>query len=173
MPVAQDKFKSFCAEYGLEYVRQLAEDGVSLCEMAKRCGISLSTLERWRRRYPRFRDAIELGRREADFSVVEAIYKRATGFNVTTNKTHKLKRVDYDPDTGRKLREYEELAVGVDEEYIAPDLRAGMFWLKNRQPERFGERASVSEVFDGGVVELPQADSIDPLPEQDSEDQPL
>ncbi len=164
--MATNKFKVWCSEYGLETIRRYAEEGVSEAEIAKRCGITPTTFRKWKEKYPKLSDAVELGRRDADFSVVEAVYKKATGFNVLTNKTHKLKRIDYDPDTGKKLREYEELAVGVDEEYIAPDLKAGIFWLKNRQPENWSDRTMTHEESrEGGIVELPSADRIDAAPE--------
>lgn len=164
------KFEAFCRQYGLELVRKLAEDGYSDEEIAARVGLEPSELNLWQHRYKRLRDAIELGRREADFSVVEAVYKRATGYNVTLKKTHKLKRVDFDPVTGKKIREYEELATADDEDYVPPDLRASIFWLKNRQPERWSEKGIGIESVEGGVVELPTADSIDlPVDEGGSE----
>ena len=159
------KFESFCREYGLEFIRRLAEDGYTEEEIAQRAGLDPAEFKVWSRRHKKLRDAIELGRREADFSVVEAIYKRATGYNVLTKKTHKLKRVDFDPVTGKKIREYEELAVADDEDYVPPDLRASIFWLKNRQPERWSEKGIGIELGEGGIVELPQADLIDPVSE--------
>ena len=167
--MATDRYIVWCQNYGLETIRRLAEEGLSDAEIAAAVGVTSSQLQRWRKKHPRFRDAIDIGRREADFSVIEAVYKRATGYNVSTKKTHKLKHVDYDPETGKKLREYEELAEGTDVDYIAPDLRAGIFWLKNRQPERWGEKGMPSESLDGGVVELPNADTIDPCTECDTE----
>ena len=159
------KFEAWSREYGLEFIRELAEDGYTDDEIARRAGLTPREFNVWRHRHKKLRDAIELGRREADFSVVEAVYKRATGYNVSTKKTHKLKRVDFDPVTGKKLREYEELATADDEDYIPPDLRASIFWLKNRQPDRWGEKGLLTEAGEGGIVELPRADSIDPVPE--------
>ena len=159
------KFETFCREYGLELIRELAEDGYSEEEIARRVGLTPREFNVWRHRHKKLRDAIELGRKESDFSVVEAVYKRATGYNVSLKKTHKLKRVDFDPVTGKKIREYEELAVADDEDYVPPDLRASIFWLKNRQPERWSEKGIGIEAVEGGIVELPQADSIDPVPE--------
>ena len=158
------KFETWVSEHGLELVRKLAEDGYSLEEIAIRTGITPEELELWRHRHKKLRDALELGRREADYSVIEALYKRAVGYNVLTKKTHKLKRIDFDPVTGKKIREYEELATADDEDYVPPDLRASIFWLKNRQPERWSEKGIGLEASEGGIVELPQADSIDPIP---------
>lgn len=161
----KSKFESWSREYGLEFIRRLAEDGYTDDEIAVRAGLEPHEFKVWRHRHKKLRDAIELGRREADFSVVEAVYKRAIGYNVSTKKTHKLKRVDFDPVTGKKIREYEELAVADDEDYVPPDLRATIFWLKNRQPERWSEKGVGFEASEGGIVEIPQADSIDPIPE--------
>lgn len=161
----KSKFESWCREYGLEFVRKLIEDGATFEEIALRSGITEHDFKVWSHRHKKLRDAIELGRREADFSVVEAVYKRATGYNVSTKKTHKLKHIDFDPVTGKKIREYEELATADDEDYIPPDLRASIFWLKNRQPERWSEKGIGIEISEGGIVEIPTADSIDPIPD--------
>ena len=155
-----DKWKQ---EYGLEYLRRFAEDGMSDSEIAESIGIKPAILRRWKKKYPEVNEAINLGRIGADFAVVEALYKKATGYNVRTNKTHKLKCVDFDPVTGKKVKEYESLAVGVDESYVPPDLKAEIFWLKNRQPYRWNEKDAVAadEAADEvGVVEIPVADRI-------------
>ncbi len=162
--MATSKYEHWLETVGLEFIRRLAEDGLCEEEIAVRAGIELSRFRRWKKKHPEFAAALKLGAQGADFAVVEALYKKATGYNVSLNKTYKLKRVDYDPDTGKKLREYEELAVGVDESYVPSDLRAETFWLKSRQPERWCERTekSLSEgEAAGGVVELPEADMID------------
>ena len=160
---AQGRYRKWCDRYGHEVVRRLAEEGLSDAEIAERCELSAENFERWCKKYPKLRNAVEMGRQEADFSVVEALYKKATGYNVRTNKTHKLKCVDFDPVTGKKVKEYESLAVGVDESYVPPDLKAEIFWLKNRQPCRWKEKelhVDDGEDGDGGVVEIPRADRI-------------
>ena len=159
----QGKYRDWCDKYGFEFLRRLAEEGCSDEEIAQKCGLTVDVFTRWKKKYQKFSDAIEIGRVEADFSVVSALYRKAVGYSVKTPKTYKLKRVDFDPETGKKLREYEELAVGVDEDYIQPDLRAEMFWLKNRQPRRWSEKGigDDGEGIEFGVVEIPEADAID------------
>ena len=39
------------------------------------------------------------------------------------------------------------------------DIRAGLFWLKSRQPSRWGGKTGESEL--SGIVEIPEADTID------------
>lgn len=160
------RYEKWRERFGEEFLRRLASLGLSDEEMAARCCLELSVFRRWRRKYPEFDRAIRLGSQSSDYAVVEALYKKATGYNVSLSKTYKLKRVDYDPDTGKKIREYEELATGVDEDHIPADIRAETFWLKNRQgdawsdhPERAVEGAEGAAC--GGVVEIPEADLLD------------
>lgn len=166
--VANNKYFRWKEDSGLECIRRLAEEGLSDEEIELRSGIGVTLFRRWKKEHPEFAAAIELGRAGADYAVVEALYKKAIGYNVSLSKTYKLKRIDYDPDTGKKIREYEELATGIDENYVPGDLKAETFWLKNRQPERWSEKPRYSSI-DGeevsGVVEIPEADSIDDEPE--------
>ena len=166
--MSDKKYLEWKERFGLESIRRLAEEGLSDEEIAIRSSLGVTLFRRWRKRRPEFAAAIELGRATADYAVVEALYKKAVGYNVSLSKTYKLKRIDYDPDTGKKIREYEELATGIDENYVPGDLKAETFWLKNRQPERWSEKPifSQGEGEGGGVVQLPEADSID----EDTED---
>ena len=160
----QGKYREWCDKYGFDLLRRLAEEGNSDEEIAKKCGLDIEVFTRWKKKYHKFSDAIEIGRFEADFSVESALYRKAIGYNVKTPKTYKLKRVEFDPETGKKIREYEELEVAEDECYVPPDLRAEMFWLKNRQPRRWSEKVigdADSEDSETGVVEIPEADRID------------
>lgn len=159
----KSKYSAWLEAYGLEYIRRLAEEGLTDEEIATRSSLELSVYRRYKRCYPEFAEAIALGRASADYAVVRSLYKKATGYNVTLNKTYKLKRVDYDPETGKKIREYEELATGVDETHVPADLRAETFWLRNRQSERWSEKQeNVTSDGEGlGIVVIPEADMID------------
>ncbi len=164
-----NKYLKWKEASGLESIRRLAEEGLSDEEIGVRSGIGVTLFRRWKKKIPEFAAAVELGRSGADYAVVEALYKKAVGYNVSLSKTYKLKRVDYDPTTGKKLREYEELATGIDENYFPGDLKAETFWLRSRQPERWSEKPVHSQ-SDGegegfGVVELPEADTIDEEPD--------
>ena len=105
--------------------------------------------------------------------IEDAIYKRARGYKQSVKKTFKVKRVEYDPTTGKKTLEREELETGIDEIPVPADVRAGIYWLSNRAPERWGSHASGDRGLEsdgdaGGVVILPE---LDELPEtMDAED---
>ena len=173
--MSSDRYTLWLERYGLELLRRLAEDGFGEEEIAARCGLDLKTFRSWRKKYSDFSGALELGRAESDLAVIRSLYKKATGYNVALKKTYKLKRVDFDPDTGKKLREYEELATGIDESHVPADLRAETFWLKNRQSDRWGEGADREEAVDGenecGIIEIPAADKLDGIETGDGDSQ--
>lgn len=99
--------------------------------------------------------------------VEDSIYKRARGYKVAVKKTYKVKRVEYDPDTGKKTLEREELQTGIDEVHIPADVRAGEYWLKNRSPERWSEQPAIADTDEtSGVILLPD---VDTPPESDGE----
>ena len=74
------------------------------------------------------------------------------------SKLFKLKRVEYDDQTGKKVREYEEIVTGTEEVYDTPSTTAQQFWLKNRLPRQWGGgEDSAPDGLATGVVELPAA----------------
>lgn len=96
--------------------------------------------------------------------IEDAIYKRARGYKQSVKKTFKVKQVEYDPTTGKKTAEREELKTGIDEVSVPADVRAGIYWLSNRAPERWGAHASGAERMSdgeiGGVVVLPEIEEL-------------
>ena len=89
--------------------------------------------------------------------VEDAICRRAKGYKVSLKKTLKVKRVDYDPDTGKKTCEREELLPGVEEVHVPGDVRAAAYFLNNRAPERWCDHPNACEDGgeSGGIVEIP------------------
>lgn len=162
----KQRYETYMEEYGEEYLRRMAEEGYTDSEIANLSGVSYKTFRKWKGEHESFQNALKLGRFGADFAVIEALYKKATGYSVTVNKTYKLKRVDYDPDTGKKVREYEELQTGADDNYIPADVRAMSFWLKNRQPLKWSDKPDAPTSEHTSSIEIPEADTIDDYNEE-------
>lgn len=75
-----------------------------------------------------------------DRNVEKALLKKALGYTEDVLKTYKLKRIEYKD--GKKELEVEELAQGVDQVFVPPDLASQIFWLKNRKPKEWKEKIS-------------------------------
>ncbi len=87
--------------------------------------------------------------------VEDALFRRARGYVKRLKKSVKVKRVEYDPETGKKLCEREELETGIEEEHIPADLRVCAYYLNNRDPERWREHPESAAESLGGVVDYP------------------
>ena len=98
--------------------------GATNALLAERFEVSRSTIDNWIASIPDFSDAVRKGREVADGAVVSALYARAVGqqHKVTRAFCHDGKPITVD--------------VTVD---LPPDVRACMFWLRNRLPQQWRE----------------------------------
>lgn len=133
--MATGKYQRWLEPDGLLLLAAWARDGLNDEEIAKKCGISVATLYNWKRDHLEILEALSRGKEPVDVEVENATHKLALGYTVPVKKTFKLRRVEYDPVTGKKLREYEELATGYDEIHVPANVNAQKFWLGNRKPE--------------------------------------
>ena len=104
--------------------------------------------------------ALQDERRSA--KVEDALYRRACGYKVKLKKSFKVKRVDYDPATGKKTCEREELEAGFEEVHIPADVRVCAYYLNNRDPARWREHPKEEGDLLGGVVDYPAMAELDP-----------
>ncbi len=139
----------------LSLLRGMSCVGKDEGEIAACMGVTLSTLQRWKKRYPEIAAALAYDKSGADFAVMEALHRKAVGYTTPVKKTYKLKRTEFDPESGKKLLEYEELQTGIDEAHVPADTRAEIFWLQNRCGGEWGQGKQESEAESGGVIELP------------------
>ncbi len=151
----------------LTLLRGMACVGKDEREIADCMGVSLGTLQRWKKRYPEISSALAYGKDGADYAVMEALHRKAVGYTTPVKKTYKLKRVEFDPESGKKLLEYEELQTGIDEAHVPADTRAEIFWLQNRCGGEWGQDKQEGEAESGGVIELPPVMQAD-LPPDDT-----
>ena len=95
------------------------------CEIIQKLGISRRTFDRYRNEFPEFKTLIDECREEAAVLATEqvenALLKRATGY----------------------------ISEGEEPKHVPPDVRAAIFYLKNRRPEQWRDRREVT------VPELP------------------
>ena len=88
--------------------------------------------------------------------VEDALYRRACGYKVKLKKSFKIKVVSYDPDTGKKLEEREDLKDGFEEVHFPADVRVCAYYLNNRDPSRWREHPEEVGEEAVGLVEFPE-----------------
>ena len=137
--MAKGKYQRWLEPDGLLLLRAWARDGLSNDQIAKKIGVSRSTLQAWKVDFPDFSDALARGREPYDVEVENAMHDLCLGYTAKVHKTFKLRHVEYD-DLGHKVREWETLGTGIDEVHVPANVNAQKFWLANRRPDVWRER---------------------------------
>lgn len=158
--MAKSKYETHVLPY-LEKIEIWAREGCTDRDIARNLGIAYSSFRKYRdlgeggdERYAAFSATLARAKVEPDENVENALYRKATGYNAEITKHYKIKRTEYDPDTGRKVAEYEELVSCKDEVHVPADTNAQMFWLTNRRPDRWSYKPESGKDSDGGGVVL-------------------
>jgi transposase len=105
----------------LHLVEKWARDGLTEAQISKNLGISKSTLNDYKNKYPDFSDSLKRGRQSCIVEIENALVKRALGFEYEEVKT-------YIKDEDGRVVKYTEKT----KKYQAPDVGACAFLLKNK-----------------------------------------
>ncbi len=124
----QPKKKGRPTKFKPEYLDQafhLCELGATDKKLAAFFGVTLSTLYLWKQEYPAFSDVLKRAKDRRDAEVERSLLERATGYS------HK--------DTHIAVHQGEVIKTPIVKHY-PPDPTSMIFWLKNRQPEKWRDK---------------------------------
>lgn len=101
-------------------------------------GVSTSTIDDWIANNEEFSGAVKEGRQNADVEVVKSFYENAKGYITKAFRPIKVKK--WNSEAQRLVDEVE-----IHEEIVEhpPNVQAGIFWLKNRQPKFWKDKREV------------------------------
>lgn len=123
----------------LDQVEQLARLGWTNAQMAAFFGIPKKTWDDWILKKPAFKAAVADWKREADARVERSLYERAMGYS------HPEDRI---------FCQEGKIIIQPTVKHYPPDTTACIFWLKNRQPEQWRDRADGAAQGTGVYEEL-------------------
>lgn len=123
-----------------ETIARLVKDGKTEEDIAQVIGVSRRTLNNWKGKHPELLYAVRESRLAADELVEASLFSRALGYSHPETK--------YFCHEGAVITEE---AV----KHYPPDTQAAMFWLRNRQPDRWREKTE-------GDVNVNQTTNIAP-----------
>ena len=126
-------------------------------EVAKKLGIAYSTFKIYKGKYEALSAVLRAGADEANAEVENALFEKACGMKAVVKKPVKVRETVFE--NGKKVKEIERIEYAEEEVFVPPDVTADMFYLKNRVPDRWGER---KDTWDDermtGIVLLPTAE---------------
>ena len=142
--MAKGKYQDWLTDDGLLLIEGWARDGIKDEDIAKKkIGVSYSTFREWVAKFPALSAALKKGKAPVDTKVENALLNSATGYYVTVKKPKVVKTRRQLANKGMIEEEHIEY---VDEEiYVAPNVTAQIFWLKNRKPDKWRERREEKE----------------------------
>ena len=79
-----------------------------------------------------------------------ALLHKATGYDKPVKKAFKVKTVSYDPETGKKVQEKEELQTAEEEMHVPGNTTAQVFWLKKQAAGPLARQARAERGAGGG-----------------------
>jgi len=97
-------------------------------QLADFFNVTRSTISLWKKKQPKFFDAMKRGKILADANVAHSLYKRATGYS--------------HPDVHISNYQGEITKTDITKHY-PPDTTACIYWLKNRQPDKWRDKIEI------------------------------
>lgn len=134
------KFEYWMSPDGMLLVRAWARDGLTDEELAEKLGVARSTLSAWKIKFPAFAALLTQTKEIADVRVENSAFDMTIGYEYTEQQAFKVKDIIYDPDSGKKVRETEHVTVVDLKRWQPADIKAAIFWLKNRVGATWKER---------------------------------
>ena len=137
------KYKEWVTEEGLLQLGAWARNGLTLAEIAKNMGISMSTLSEWRLKMPEISEALKKNREVADIIVENALFNNATGYSYIEQVSATKKEVFYED--GKRLKEV-TTPIALDLiRHKPPETTAQIYYLKNRKPVDWRDKREVPQ----------------------------
>lgn len=106
----------------LDKIKFLAEQAYTDKELGDIFGVPEQTINNWKGQFPQFFEALKSGKLLADKKVEASLYQRACGYS--------------HPEIDIKMYKGKIIKTTVIKHY-PPDATSMIFWLKNRQPEKW------------------------------------
>ena len=114
--------------FDYEKIKKLAEFGFIDTQLAELLGVNESTITRWKQASPELMHALKEGKEISDARVVRSLYERATGYEHQEMHISNYQGVI----TETKIIKH-----------YPPDSTAMIFWLKNRQPDKWRDKQEI------------------------------
>ncbi len=125
-----------------KYRAEFAQEAYKLCllgltdaELAEYFGATEQTVNNWKLNHPEFFESLKRGKENADSEIAQKLYHRAKGYE---HPEEQIFQYQGEPVIVPTIKRY------------PPDTTAAIFWLKNRQPQKWRDKQELEHTGPGG-----------------------
>lgn len=122
-----------------------AQQGLIDEEIAAKLGIAVCTFYEYQKKYSEFSEAIKRGKKPVDVEVEKSLLKRAKGYE------YEETTVEYKPPQSEDEKA-KPIKVKKTKKEVIPDVTAQIFWLKNRQPDKWRDKQDIDAIVKGKIM---------------------
>lgn len=127
--MARGKYQEWLKEENLILLKSWAMDGLTDEQIAENIGINRKTLYEWKNKYDLICNALKRGKVVFDSEAEQALHKAGVGYFVEEVETYITET------NGVQTKRIKK-----NKKWIPPNVTALIFWLKNREPEKWRDR---------------------------------
>ena len=127
------KYEEWLEPDNLILLQGWRRDGLSYAQIAANMGIAEQTLNDWAWKYKEIKEALKKGEEVMIYTVENALYKAAIGYDVTETERIETEFPDGSVETTKKARK----------RHIPPSIGAICFILKNRRSNKWQDKPTV------------------------------
>ena len=132
------QYEEWLTPDGLTRLQGWARDGLTNIQIAQNAGVAERTFTEWIARFPAIDAALKKGKEPVDVQVENALLKRALGYDYEETIT------EVEDLGGGKTRKHVRKVT----KHVPADNTAQIFWLKNRKPKQWREKAEQAVSID-------------------------
>ena len=148
--MAKGKYEYWLTEDGLTRLEAYARDGLTDEQIAHNMGISAATLYNYKNNHIEILETLKRGKEVVDIEVENKLLQRAKGYEYIETTYERVENMVVEPDGSVNVIPGTKIKTVVKQ--MAPDVTAQIFWLKNRKPAEWRDKA---ELEHSGKIELP------------------
>jgi hypothetical protein len=130
----------------LEEIKHWARDGLTDAEICERLKVSVASFCEYKKQYMELFEALKENKDFADNLVVDSLYMRAKGYEYEEITKEPVLRKDSKgnpvlDDEDKPI--YDMVVTKIVKKNVVPDTTAQIFWLKNRQPDKWRDKQEI------------------------------
>ncbi len=134
--MGNSKYLEWLSDEGLLKLEAFAKQGLTDAQIAKHMGVTVSTLNNYKKQYSKINEALKNGGEYVDTKIENALIKRAIGYEYTEQVMERV--------LNKETGEYEFVLTKEMKKEVKPDISAQVFWLKNRRPDIWKDKQDLN-----------------------------